>query len=61
MIKIEGDTIRVRHIGGYLILDKFIELNAANEEKKLKKINEKNKNTSIATKKKDNNQKKKAK
>ena len=29
--------------------------------KKLKKINEKNKNTSIATKKKDNNQKKKAK
>ena len=61
MIKIEGDTIRVRHIGGYLILDKFIELNAANEEKKLKKINENNKNTSIATKKKDNNQKKKAK
>ena len=61
MIKIEGDTIRVRHVGGYLILDKFIELNAANEEKKLKKINEKNKNTSIATKKKDNNQKKKAK
>ena len=59
MIKIEGDTIRVRHVGGYLILDKFIELNAANEEKKLKKINEKNKNTSIATKK--NNQKKKAK
>ena len=34
MIKIEGDTIRVRYVGGYLILDKFIELNAAIEEKK---------------------------
>ena len=56
MIKIEGDSIRVRHVGGYLIIDKFIELNAANEEKKLKKINEKNMN-----KKKENIQKKKNK
>ena len=44
MIKIEGDTIRVRYVGGYLLLDKFIEVNAANEEKKLKKQNEKSNN-----------------
>ena len=42
MVKIEGDTIRIRYIGGYLIIDKFIEMNAANEEKKVKKQNEKN-------------------
>ena len=42
MIKIEGDTIRVRYVGGYLLIDKFIELNSATEEKKLKKQNEKN-------------------
>ena len=42
MVKIEGDTIRIRYIGGYLLIDKFIEMNAANEEKKLKKQNEKN-------------------
>ena len=42
MVKIEGDTIRIRYVGGYLIIDKFIEMNAANEEKKLKKQNEKN-------------------
>ena len=45
MIKIEGDTIRIRYVGGYLLIDKFIELNAATEEKKLKKQNEKNNNT----------------
>ena len=44
MIKIEGDTIRVRYVGGYLLLDKFIELNAATEEKKLKKQSEKSNN-----------------
>ena len=52
MIKIEGDTIRVRHLGSYLILDKFIELNAATEEKKLKKNNEKNTNADSKTSKK---------
>ena len=44
MIKIEGDTIRVRYVGGYLLIDKFIELNSASEEKKLKKQSEKNNN-----------------
>ena len=44
MIKIEGDTIRVRYVGGYLLIDKFIELNSATEEKKLKKQSEKNNN-----------------
>ena len=62
MIKIEGDTIRVRHLGGYLIIDKFIELNAANEEKKLKKMSEKNNNVNpVMNKKKENIQKKKTK
>ena len=62
MIKIEGDTIRVRHLGSYLIIDKFIELNAATEEKKLKKNNEKNNNANSAmNKKKEINQKKKNK
>ena len=62
MIKIEGDTIRVRHLGSYLIIDKFIELNAASEEKKLKKNNEKNNNANSAmNKKKEINQKKKNK
>ena len=42
MVKIEGYIIRIRYIGGYLIIDKFIEMNAANEEKKIKKQNEKN-------------------
>ena len=41
MVKIEGDTIRIRYVGGYLLIDKFIEMNATNEEKKLKKQNEK--------------------
>ena len=61
MIKIEGDTIRVRYVGGYLILDKFIELNAAIEEKKMKKINEKSSTSSNLNKKKENFNKKKSK
>ena len=61
MIKIEGDTIRVRYVGGYLILDKFIELNAAIEEKKMKKINEKSNTGSNLNKKKENFNKKKSK
>ena len=52
MVKIEGDTIRVRYVGGYLLIDKFIELNAANEEKKLKKQNYKN-NSSLSGNKKN--------
>lgn len=32
MIKIEGETIRVRSIGGYSLIDKFIEMNARIEE-----------------------------
>ena len=55
MVKIEGDTIRIRYVGGYLLIDKFIELNAATEEKKVKKQNEKNTNVN---KKKDANKKK---
>ena len=55
MVKIEGDTIRIRYVGGYLLIDKFIELNAATEEKKVKKQNEKNTNV---IKKKDANKKK---
>ena len=58
MIKIEGDTIRVRYLGGYLIIDKFIELNAINEEKKLKKNNDKISNISANNKKKDIKKKK---
>ena len=59
MVKIEGDTIRIRYIGGYLIIDKFIEMNAANEEKKLKKQNEKNINTGGIKKKDSSSNKKK--
>ena len=62
MVKIEGDTIRIRYVGGYLLIDKFIEMNAANEEKKLKKQNEKGNNPAISgNKKKDvgSNKKKK--
>ena len=36
MAKVEGDTIRLRFSGGYILLDKFLELNAALEEIKLK-------------------------
>ena len=34
MIKLEGEILRVRYVGGYLLLDKFIELNAVSEDKK---------------------------
>ena len=53
MVKIEGDTIKIRYIGGYLLIDKFIELNAAIEEKN---INDNSNNTNI--KKKSSNKKK---
>ena len=59
MVKIEGDTIRIRYIGGYLIIDKFIEMNAANEEKKVKKQNEKNTNAGGIKKKDSTSNKKK--
>ena len=60
MVKIEGDTIRIRYVGGYLLIDKFIETNAATEEKKVKKQNEKNsKQPSHAIKKKDSTSNKK--
>ena len=36
MIKLEGEAIRVRYMGGYLLLDKFIEVNAPLEENKKK-------------------------
>jgi len=32
MVKLEGETIRVRTGGGYILLDKFIEVNATIEE-----------------------------
>ena len=37
MVKIEKDNIRIRHVGGYSSLDKFIDNNAINEENKLKR------------------------
>ena len=43
MIKLEGEIIRVRYSGGYLLLDKFVELNAPLEENK-KKMNKTNDN-----------------
>ena len=59
MVKIEGDTIRIRFVGGYLLIDKFIELNAATEEKKVKKQNEKNTSTGGIKKKDSTSNKKK--
>ena len=53
MVKIESDTIKIRYVGGYLLIDKFIELNSEVEEKN---INDKNNNTNI--KKKSSNKKK---
>ena len=41
MVKIEKDNIRIRHVGGYSSLDKFIDNNAVNEENKLKKQSDK--------------------
>jgi len=53
MVKIEGDTIRIRYAGGYLLIDKFIEENSAIEEQNL---NDNSNNTNI--KKKSSNKKK---
>ena len=36
MVKFESDLIRVRYSGGYILLDKFLEVNGPIEEKKLK-------------------------
>ena len=41
-IKAEGDSIKIKSTGGYLLLDKFIENNALLEEGKVKKSNSKN-------------------
>ena len=41
-IKTEGDSIKIKSTGGYLLLDKFIENNALLEEGKVKKSNSKN-------------------
>ena len=41
-IKIEGDSIKAKSTGGFLVLDKFIENNAILEEGKIKKSNSKN-------------------
>ena len=43
MIKIEGETIRVRYLGKYSILDNFLESNAPIEIKKKKNNNTKKK------------------
>ena len=59
MVKIEGDTIRIRYTGGYLLIDKFIEMNASTEEKKVKKQNEKSTKTSLHNTKKKETYKKK--
>ena len=58
MVKIEGDTIRIRYVGGYLLIDKFIELNASAEEKKIKKQNEKLNNANTNTNKKKDTKRK---
>ena len=41
-IKIEGDSIKVKSIGGFLPLDKFIEINAGIEEGRIKNSSSKN-------------------
>ena len=41
-IKIEGDSIKAKSTGGFLVFDKFIENNAILEEGKIKKSNSKN-------------------
>ena len=53
MVKIDGDTIKIRYAGGYLLIDKFIELNSEIEEKN---INDNDNSTNI--KKKSPNKKK---
>jgi len=52
MVKFESDLIRVRYSGGYILLDKFLEVNGPIEEKKLKaKSSKKNKINNINKKK----------
>lgn len=58
MIKIEGDAIRVRYVGGYLLLDKFIETNSHVEESKKKIANQKASSTNSAKKRKNETKKK---
>ena len=41
-IKIEGDSIRVKSLGGFLSIDKFIEINSLIEEGKIKNNSSKN-------------------
>ena len=41
-IKIEGDSIRVKSLGGFLTIDKFIEINSLIEEGKIKNNSSKN-------------------
>jgi hypothetical protein len=50
-IKIEGDSIRVKSLGGFLSIDKFIEINSLIEEGKIKNNSSKN---SLSNKKKKN-------
>ena len=50
-IKIEGDSIKVKSLGGLLTLDKFIEINSLIEEGKIKNNSSKN---SLSSKKKKN-------
>ena len=50
-IKIEGDSIKVKSLGGLLTLDKFIEINSLIEEGKIKNNSSKN---SLSNKKKKN-------
>ena len=54
MVKIEGDSIRVRFIGGYSLIDKFIEVNSVLEESKelKKKANKANNNSGLSNSKK---------
>jgi len=54
VIKLEGEAIRVRYSGGYLLIDKFIELNAILEENK-KKGQKMNNNVKANNKKKQKN------
>ena len=58
MLKFEGDNIRVRYKGGYILLDKFIEANSDSMEEN--KSKNKKKANSSANKKKNfiNNYKK---
>ena len=52
MVKFESDLIRVRYSGGYILLDKFLEVNGPIEEKKLKAKSAKKNKINIVNKKK---------